>query len=217
MVQKRKSYEIAEVVFDAAYLLFAIGAGVYLLLNAGGSTVLALYGTLALTLGCGDAFHLVPRIYGSLMGKMAQLTKPLGFGKLVASITMTAFYVLLCHVFMAYYSMAVMTPLIYALAAVRVALCLLPQNKWFSEDASVRWAVARNVPFLLLGIIVIVLFSVVSAPGEVFRFMPLAVALSFGFYLPVALWAHKIPALGALMLPKTLTYIWIICMGFGLL
>ncbi|NCB62941.1 MAG: hypothetical protein EOM52_04895 [Clostridia bacterium] len=217
MGQKRKPYEIVEVVFDAAYLLFAIGAGVYMLLRAGDNTVLRLYGALALILGCGDAFHLVPRIYGSLTGTMAKLTKPLGLGKLVTSITMTVFYVLLCHVFTAYYGMAVMFPVIYALAAVRIALCLFPQNGWFSEDAPLSWAVARNVPFALLGMIVIILFAVAAPPGDVFRFMPLAVALSFGFYLPVVLWAQKIPAIGALMLPKTLAYVWIICMGFGLM
>ncbi len=42
--------------------------------------------------------------------------------------------------------------------------------------------------------------------------MYIAVALSFAFYLPVVLFTHIIPMMGMLMLPKTVMYIWIICM-----
>ena len=215
-MQKKKPFELVEVVFDAAYLLFAIGLGLYMLLSAGENHGLRLYGALALTLGCGDAFHLVPRIYGSLTGTMAQLAKPLGFGKLVTSITMTVFYVILYHIWCAYFGYASMTAVVYVLAAVRILLCLFPQNKWFDEKPPLNWAVARNIPFALLGIIVIVLFAVTAIPGSPFRFMSLAVILSFGFYIPVVLWAQKVPAVGALMLPKTLAYVWILCMGLGL-
>ena len=43
--------------------------------------------------------------------------------------------------------------------------------------------------------------------------MPLAVALSFGFYVPVVLFSSIVPAVGILMIPKTLAYVWIIFMG----
>lgn len=215
-MRQKKPYELAEVVFDAAYLLFAIGAGLYMLLTAGENGVLRLYGVLALTLGCGDAFHLVPRIYGILTGTMDRLTKPLGFGKLVTSVTMTVFYVILYHVWCAYFGASAMTGAIYLLAAVRIALCLFPQNKWLEENPPQSWAVARNIPFAVLGVVIIALFAATAAPASPFRFMPAAVILSFGFYIPVVLWAQKIPALGALMLPKTAAYVWIICMGLGL-
>ena len=42
--------------------------------------------------------------------------------------------------------------------------------------------------------------------------MWLAGALSFAFYLPVALWAGKNRKLGMLMLPKTCMYIWMLLM-----
>ena len=46
-----------------------------------------------------------------------------------------------------------------------------------------------------------------------FRFMLAAVALSFGFYLPVVLFSGVFPVIGMLMIPKTLAYVWMIFMG----
>ena len=46
--------------------------------------------------------------------------------------------------------------------------------------------------------------------------MPLAVILSFGFYLPVVLFSGIAPAVKVLMIPKTLAYVWIVLMGWQL-
>ena len=46
--------------------------------------------------------------------------------------------------------------------------------------------------------------------------MPLAVILSFGFYIPVVLFASAIPLVGMLMIPKTLAYVWVVLMGWKL-
>ena len=43
--------------------------------------------------------------------------------------------------------------------------------------------------------------------------MPLAAGLSFGFYLPVVLFSGAVPAVGMLMIPKTLAYVWMIWMA----
>ena len=60
-------YSIVEIVFDAAYLVFAVVSGIVMLAYAQpGSDALRLYGALALVLGGGDAFHLIPRIRGQL-------------------------------------------------------------------------------------------------------------------------------------------------------
>ena len=47
-------------------------------------------GTAALVLGCGDAFHLVPRVLNYFID--SDFTIALGIGKLITSITMTVFY-----------------------------------------------------------------------------------------------------------------------------
>ena len=50
-----------ESAFDILYLLFAITSGCLILRRAGNRTERYM-GLAALILGCGDAFHLVPRV-----------------------------------------------------------------------------------------------------------------------------------------------------------
>ena len=47
--------------------------------------------------------------------------------------------------------------------------------------------------------------------------MAIAIFISFGYYLPVTIWSKKSPAIGALMMPKTCAYIWMIAMGLRLI
>lgn len=57
-----------------------------------------LYGIMAVLLGFGDAFHLVPRAVALCTTGLEQYTAALGIGKLITSVTMTLFYVLLYYV-----------------------------------------------------------------------------------------------------------------------
>jgi hypothetical protein len=83
-------------------------------------------------------------------------------------------------------------------------------------EPPVFWGIYRNIPFLLMGILVIVAFySQKKHPAyPPYRHMGLAVILSFGFYAPVVLWAHVVPIIGMLMIPKTLAYVWVVWMAF---
>ena len=69
-----------------------------------------------------------------------------------------------------------------------------------------------------MGVIIIVLFYQEGrkAADPVFRFMPLAVTLSFAFYLPVVLLSGTYPLVGMLMIPKTLAYVWVVWMCWQL-
>jgi len=129
-----RGMRIGESVFDIAYLLYDLVAGITFFSLAAGRTAFVLYGLLALVLGAGDAFHLVPRVQMHLFGVRDDTQARLGRGTQVASVTMTVFYVLLYLI-------------------------------WLQ------------------------LFPGVGAPA----------------------------AIGALMLPKTLTYMWMIAMGLQLL
>lgn len=209
---------IMESAFSVAYLITVITLGVVMAVKSNSNGEKRLYGIMALILGCGDAFHLVPRMIGLLTDTMDAREATLGFGKLVTSITMTVFYMLLYHFWCYRYKRPVkstLTMAIYILAACRIALCMFPQNNWFSADAPLTWGIYRNIPFVILGAIIVVLFSIeVGKSGDKsFRFAPLAVLLSFLFYIPVVLWADNIPAIGMLMIPKTVCYVWLIIMG----
>lgn len=59
-MKEKSPMNIIEPVFDISYLAFDLVAGLIFFAKAQGRTVFMLYGTLALLLGAGDAFHLVP-------------------------------------------------------------------------------------------------------------------------------------------------------------
>lgn len=106
--------------------------------------------------------------------------------------------------------------LVYGLALVRIVLCMFPQNEWLSAHPPIAWGIIRNVPFALLGAVIILLFAwkVKETRDRAFRWMALTIVLSFAFYIPVVLWAEKIPMIGMLMIPKTCAYMWTIWIGY---
>lgn len=210
---------IAETLFDGVYLILVITTGILMIRGSRGVRQFRLFGWMAVILGSGDAFHLVPRMIALCTTGLENYTVPLGLGKWVTSVTMTIFYVLLYHVWRQRYEIrgrSGLTAAVYSLAAVRIALCMMPQNRWLSVEAPLSWGICRNLPFVLLGLLVIVLFyrSARERGDRAFRWMWLTIALSFGFYVPVVLWADSIPLIGILMIPKTCAYVWAVLMGY---
>ncbi len=213
---------IFETIFDICYLVFVITIGILILTKAKGRKEFILFGAMAVILGCGDAFHLVPRMIALCTTGMQDYTAALGIGKLITSITMTLFYVLLYYVWKTLYpkeDSKALTWTVWILAALRIALCLFPQNEWTSASEPLSWGIYRNIPFAILGILMIVLFYRTSGKDRKssFHWMWLAITLSFAFYIPVVLFAQSVPPIGMLMIPKTCAYVWIVCMGWNAL
>jgi hypothetical protein len=210
---------VMETVFDTAYLAAVICMGILMCARPGPSRGFRLFGIMTVVLGCGDGFHLLPRAYSLATGSMEAHTAALGFGKLVTSITMTVFYVMFYHFLRSRHGISGGKPLtaaVYALAAARIALCLFPQNRWFISGAPLSWGIYRNIPFAVLGILLIrmSLLGAKKTKDKPFAFAWLAILLSFAFYIPVVLWADAMPLIGMLMIPKTLCYVWLVLMGF---
>lgn len=220
-----------ESTFDILYLVFAILTGIVILLRRRNKADV-LMGTAALVLGVGDAFHLVPRVLNYFSSR--DMTWYLGFGKLVTSITMTVFYILVFYLYKTVYrkeerngvpvrsegagggdpvragsagNVKAFGGTILLLAAVRVALCLLPGNNWFSGEGTVLWGIIRNVPFIVIGALIVYLYYGVRKEDRYLLRFWIYTALSFLFYIPVAVFAPLLPILGMLMLPKTICYI----------
>ena len=210
---------IMETLFDVVYLTTVITIGVLMIRGSRKESQFRLFGWMAVVLGAGDAFHLVPRAVALCTTGLENYTVALGLGKAITSVTMTVFYVLLYYVWRKRYQVTgrhVLTGAVYGLAGLRILLCLMPQNRWLSADAPLSWGIYRNIPFALLGLLVIVLFyrSAKKQQDKAFRWMWLTIVLSFGFYIPVVLWADSIPMIGMLMIPKTCAYVWTILIGF---
>ena len=196
--------------FDIAYLIIATGIGVYLIVKTNGK-LQKLMGAAALVLSCGDAFHLVPRVLNYFADK--DFTAALGAGKLITSVTMTVFYILMYYILLNNYDAQKskgITLSVWGLSAIRIALCLFPQNEWFSNNSPLLWGIIRNIPFVILGVVIVVLYFKFRKDDRCFRFIWLYVALSFLFYIPVVVGTDAVPMLGALMLPKTICYLLIL-------
>ena len=210
---------VMETLFDTVYLISVITIGIVMIRRCKGERQFRLFGCMAVVLGAGDAFHLVPRALALCTTGLEHYTAALGIGKLITSVTMTIFYVLLYYVWRLRYQVQGrkgLTAAVYGLAGLRILLCLLPQNQWLSAEAPLSWGIYRNIPFALLGLLIIVLFyrSAKEHQDREFRHMWLTIVLSFGFYIPVVLWADAIPAIGMLMIPKTCAYVWTVLIGY---
>ena len=228
-----------ESLFDVLYLTFAIISGLFILKRAEDKTERYM-GAAVLLLGYGDAFHLIPRVLN--YSADADMTAALGIGKLITSVTMTVFYVLLYYVWEGHYgekgsgttktsettktagttktsettktagttktseTTSTTKILILCLAAIRVILCLFPQNGWLQNSTDMTWGIIRNVPFVIIGFVICRLYYVKRRSDRVFGQLWLYILLSFAFYIPVAVAAGVVPVLGMLMLPKTICY-----------
>lgn len=213
------------VVFESGfyyiYLVFIIGAGVLFTLKNKTNKGFILLGLACLLLGLGDAFHLIPRAIGLYNGTLdnpdATLSMYLGIGKLVTSVTMTLFYLL--FYFFIYKRIdkkrnIYLDIVVYLLVIARIVLVAMPQNDWLHNGSDLLWGGLRNIPFTLLGILIIVLSIIHLRNIKAYKLLFLAIILSFIFYLLVVFLAGTYPLIGLMMLPKTICYMWIAVMIF---
>lgn len=212
MKTKSKIPRIIEICFDTFYLATVAILGVYFIVNAEKSSVY-IWGVMALILVIGDAFHLIPRMLVALTSNTDRYKTGIALGKIVTSITMAIFYLLLWHAGLILFNVSspIITAVIYVLVLLRILLTLSPKNKWFSDNPSIEWGLLRNIPFFIQGFIVFVFYLIHHS--DPVKFIWLAILLSFIFYIPVVLWVHRNKKLAMLMLPKSLMYIWIVMYG----
>ena len=120
---------IFETLFDIFYLLTVLSVGIRMIRNSKGSAQFQLFGWMAVVLGAGDSFHLVPRALALCTTGLDSYAFQLGLGKWITSVTMTVFYVLLYYVWRQRYHIQgqkAVTWAVYALSAARVILCMMP-------------------------------------------------------------------------------------------
>ena len=210
---------IVETLFDAVYLISVITIGILMIRKSKGNRQFNMFGIMAVILGSGDAFHLVTLAFALCTTCLDNFTVQLGSGKWITSVTMTIFYVILYYIWRERYQIKghnATTAAIYVLAGLRIVLCMMPQNEWLSAEAPLSWGIYRNIPFALMGLLIIVLFykSAKERNDQSFRWMWMTIVLSFAFYIPVVLWADVVPMIGMLMIPKTCAYVWTVLIGY---
>lgn len=209
-----------ETLFDVIYLSTVIILGLKMITKSGENQYIKLFGYMSVLLGFGDAFHLVPRSYALLTTGLESHAAALGFGKFITSITMTIFYIILYRIWEIRFDIKNTKALrvtIGFLAIVRIILCFFPQNQWFIYNSPISWGIYRNIPFAIMGVIMIyIMYKEASKHNDRdYKFMALAVFLSFALYIPVVLWGTVYRLVGILMIPKTLAYVWVVLIGYN--
>ncbi len=129
---------IVETLFDTVYLFSVITIGILMIRKSKGNRQFTMFGIMAVILGSGDAFHLVPRATALCTTGLENFTVQLGLGKWITSVTMTIFYVVLYHIWRERYQIKgykAATAAIYGLAGLRIVLCMMAELKKSAEQA----------------------------------------------------------------------------------
>lgn len=133
-----------------------------------------------------------------------------GLGALATAITVTLFYVLMLEMWHARYGKPYgwFGGLLFAAALVRLALMIPAINQWNNVVPPQPWSTLRNAPLALLGLGVayLMLRDALHTHDRPFVGVGALIVVSYAMYVPVILFVQQAPAVGMLMIPKTLAY-----------
>lgn len=169
-------------------------------------------------LAAGDTGHVGLRVLAyTLGGTSAQATvlgtpmSLVGLGMLTTSVTVTFFYMLLVYIWRLRFDQPSgwFANLLLAAGVVRLIMMALPGNDWGSVLPPQPMSLYRNLPLILqgAGAIGLILVYAYRQRDITFRWIGWMIVVSFGFYIPVILFAQEVPLLGLLMIPKTCAYL----------
>ncbi|MHA1237367.1 MAG: hypothetical protein ACTSQ9_06900 [Candidatus Hodarchaeales archaeon] len=161
-------------------------------------------------LALGDTGHVGFRILAYLNGGLEMNSTFVGLGALSTSITITFFYLIFLDIWriqfakekdLFFYGLII-------LGIVRLILMAFPQNEWGNLVAPFDWALIRNTPLAIIGIIVafLMLRDGFKTQDSRYKNFGYCIVVSYIFYIPVILLVQVIPVIGMLMIPKTMAY-----------
>jgi len=83
-----------------------------------------------------------------------------------------------------------------------------PQNQWNTEPISYEWLIFRNIPWLILGIVLasLIIRDARAVKDPILIRIGILILISFLFYMPVIFFGSIEPMLGMLMIPGTIIY-----------
>ena len=171
-----------------------------------------------LLLALGDTghvgFRVVALLRGGLESKVTVAGASLGLvgmGALATAITVTFLSMLLLDTWRVRFDKPrqVLYWWLMSLGVVRLLLFIPAENQWGQVVPPWDWSLARNLPLLVLGVTVAVLMirDGRREKDKTFTWLGALILGSYAFYLPVLLFVQQVPAIGVLMVPKTLVYL----------
>jgi hypothetical protein len=219
-----------EIVFNITYLIVIWGFVIIMLLRRGeldlgrrhqANLLITAFGLLAL----GDTGHVGFRVWAYALGGLESQVRffefPLslvGIGALMTAVTVTLFYVFMLELWRERFNQkyGLFEWFLIAVAAIRLTLMTLPANEWGSVVPLQPWSTVRNIPLVLLGLgVAYLILRDASRQGDRSYFwIGISILVSFVCYVPVILFVQQVPAIGMLMIPKTMAYVAIALLAY---
>ncbi len=161
-------------------------------------------------LAFGDTGHVGFRVMAYLSGGLEANATLVGLGALSTAITITFFYMILLDIWRISFSHKKSTfyYLVQSIGILRLIIMVFPQNEWGSLVPPVDWGLFRNIPLLIIGLLVafLMLREGFKENDYRFKYFGYSIVISYAFYIPVILLVREIPIIGMLMIPKTVAY-----------
>jgi hypothetical protein len=169
-------------------------------------------------LALGDTAHVGFRVLAYALGGLKLEIHVLGFnlglvgaGAFSTAFTVTLFYMLMIYIWSERFQreLGLFQWFLLAMGLLRLILMLFPQNEWNRVIAPLPWSWIRNAPLVIqgLGIASLILRDSIRVKDRPFQWIGWMILTSFAFYAPVILFVARAPAVGMLMIPKTLAYV----------
>lgn len=172
-------------------------------------------------LGLGDAGHVGFRVFAYLNGGLEQHTTLVGIGALATAITVTIFYMVMLDAWRVRYGRALgrFGWTLMAVGVLRLGLMMPAVNQWTNLVPPMPWGIVRNIPLMIqgLGLAWLLFRDSGKAVDHPFRAIAWMIVVSYACYIPVILFAARVPLLGMLMIPKTCAYLAVAFIAYGAL
>lgn len=213
----------AEIVFNVAYLLVVWGLVALMAFRQpevaeSNRRAARLWIWAFALLALGDSGHVGFRVLAYALGRLdvrlplfGFSVGPVGIGALSTSITVTLFYVLGLELWRERFKRTYgwFEYALLGAALLRLILMALPFNDWNGSVPPQPWSTIRNLPLTLqgLGLAYLILREARPANDRTFAWIGISILVSYACYIPVILFVQQSPAIGMLMIPKTLAYV----------
>ena len=171
-------------------------------------------------LALGDTGHVGFRVLAYATGGLEANPALVGIGALATAVTVTFFYMLVAEIWRIRFNRkrdGIWWGLI-AVGMIRLLIMIPAQNQWTSIVPPFNWSLARNIPLMIqgIGIAILLLKDAIQHNDKMVKWISAMIFVSYLCYTPVILFVQKVPMLGMLMMPKTLAYVAVAFIAYGM-
>jgi len=176
-------------------------------------------------LGLGDIGHVGFRVVAFAREGLSTTVAIFGtkvllapMGSLATAITFTFFYLIMVMLWHARFQKpyGIIGYAVFFIGVARLVIMAMPANNWNSLEPPFAWVIYRNVPLMLMQLLVayLILRDAFAHQDKAFVWIGVFILVSFLCYAPAIFFQRIYPPVGMLMIPKTIAYLVIAGIGF---